>query len=262
MQRSNRTIRYMWRRAAVLTETVFAMPILLAILSLAFYLGQMSVRMQRTSSMVRYETWRTVYEAPGPASNEGLGHPQLNEAFFADQAASLSHEINGPLYPMDGYQQWFTIAEELGQAPGDLAHRMIYLPNDTYRLNPGHREGFKVQHTMPNALWERIDGPIRRTAARIERDWRLSYDPRIGAEQWIGGFAGFPHHLRALRDEYLAEFDEGFDALDGDHAQEYSDYPLARQVVGEELAGWIRSAYLRQPGYTGPDLYHTRPEDY
>ncbi len=244
-------------------ETVLVMPLLLVILSLVFYFGRLAIRVQHDQVMARYEVWRQVHDANGPASDAPGGHFTLNHTFFGGQAESISHTIADGAFPYDPYEDLVDAASGMSVDAADLTHAILYRPNtDTHRLPHGRREGFRVSYSTNVPLWSRLDGPIDRHHARIEHEWVFSNSPRSGANEWTGYNSTGHHHLRAARDVFLADFDAQLDALDGDTDLEYNSDDTQRPTE-ELLAALIRRLYLRvylqEPGYGGPIVYDERP---
>jgi len=243
---------------AVMMETVLVMPLLLVILSLLFYFGRLAVRVQHDQVMSRYETWRQVHDASGPRSDIPEGHPQLNSAFFAGRAESISHTLADNRFPDAAYRDLIDAAGEASVDAGDLTHAMLYRPNsDEPRFPHGHREGFRVNYTTDVPLWERIEGPIDRHQARIEHEWLFSNSTTAGADTWRGSGTG-SHHLRAVRDVFLEDFDDQLDRIDGDTNPEYDTDDTQRSSAAH-LAALIRRLYLNEVGYDGPIVYDERP---
>ncbi|MHB1157203.1 MAG: hypothetical protein ACYC26_10230 [Phycisphaerales bacterium] len=247
-------------RAAVMSEMVFVMPLLLVITSLVIWFGLLAVRVQHTQVMARYETWRTVAEAPGPTVDDPNGNPQLNSAFFASKAAELSHTIDDNLFPTDSYDQLVTDAGRLSNDAGNLAEALMYAPPDNagIRMSHARREGFKVTYTTDIPLWRSFEGPIRRHTARIGTEWSYTNAWNAAGDLWASGGSHTSDHARALRDVFLKDFDDQLDAIDGDTNPEYPG-DSTQVPSGQALAGFIRSLYLQEPAYRGPIVHDEKP---
>lgn len=248
------------RRGAAMTETVLVMPLLLVILSLVFYFGRMMVRVQHTQVMARYETWRSVIDAPGPHDDYDLGdYSDLNQTFFASNAEGLEHTTRNDAFPEEAYEELIAQASRSSEAAGDLAERLLYQPSgDTPRFSHGRSEGFRVTYTTDVPLWRELEGPIRRRHTRIGHEWHFSHNWTAGPDEWRGS-AQPPHHLRALRDAFLEEFDNYLDGIDGDSGEEYPSDPTQTNN-NQVLAGFLRSLYLDEPAYRGPIVYDEREQ--
>ena len=252
-------------RGTVMTETVLVLPMLMLILSLIFYFGRVVVRTQHASVMARYETWRDVADAPGPQpTTDAENHPQLNSAFFADQAQSLQRHINDRAFPTDTLDEVIGLAQSHSADAQLAAESILYRPpSDTPRLPHGHREGFTTQYDTNIPLWRRIDGPFQRRHVLMNNDWRYVIDWRACADGWPSSATGAgmrPHHARGVRDAFFADLDTALDAVDGDTDPEYGDYDDGpQQFDGQILAGFIRSLYLHEPAYRGPIVHDERP---
>jgi len=249
--------RWTRRRAALgaaMSEMVLVTPFLLVILALTFYFGRLVVRNQHAQVMARYETWRQVTDAPGPSSQEPGSHSQLNSAFFGSSAASVTHALDDRRFSEEPYELFVEAARLESADAGDFAEAYVYEPDgETPRLSHGHREGFAVTYTTDVPLLRDMEGPIRRHHARIGHEWHYVNDWTAGPDEWRGG-TPTPHHLRALRDVFYADFDERLDAIDGATDPEYSTDDTQR-ATDAVLAGFIRSLYLHDPRYRGPIVH-------
>lgn len=245
-------------RGAAMTEMVLVLPLLLVILSLVFFFGRLMVRAQHTQVMSRYETWRQVIEAPGPAPLNEFSSPsytQMNVTFFGNQAAQVSHTINDNNFPDDTYGDLIEAATNASADAGALAQSLLYRPpGDEPRMSHGHREGFRVSYTTEVPLWRRMEGPIDRHSARVGHEWHFSHDWTAGPDRWEGS-AQPPHHLRSLRDVFLMDFDEFLDGLDGDTNPEYGEDQGTQAPNDEVLASFLRTLYLYEPAYRGPIVF-------
>jgi hypothetical protein len=247
------------RRGAAMSEMVLVLPFLLIILSLVFFFGRLMVRAQHIQAMSRYETWRDVIEAPGPAPRlPGPNYHQLNLTFLNQMAADLDHSQDSDEFPEQMYVDLIDAAAGASDDAGRLAESLLYAPpGSRTRMSHGHREGFRAAYTTDIPFWRHFEGPIRRDHARIGHEWHFSHDWTAGPDRWTGQ-AQPPHHLRALRDVFLNDFDEFLDALDGDSEPEYPTDDTQRSNT-EQLASFIRSLYLHEPAYRGPIVFDEAP---
>ncbi len=242
-------------RGAAMTEMVLVMPLLLVILSLVFFFGRLMVRAQHVQVTSRYETWRDVIDAPGPAPKRVAGDldfSDLEETFFAARNESFSRVVNDNRFPEETFGQIIQMAAQKSADAGALADALLYRPpGDEPRMSHGHREGFRVGYETDVPLWRQMEGPIRRHHARIGHEWHFSHNWTAGPDQWEGS-AQTPHHLRALRDVFLEEFDDFLDSIDGESDPEYGDGDTTQRSTERALASFIRTMYLHDPGYRGP----------
>lgn len=260
-----RTMHPNRRRGAAMFEMVLIMPFLLVILSLIFFFGRLMVRAQHVQVMSRYETWRDVINAPGPApqgENGSTSYGQMNDTFFGYQAASMSHIVNNNNFPDDTYEDLIDQAANASEDAGNLARAILYRPpGDEPRMSHGHREGFRVSYSTEVPLWREMEGPIDRRHVRIGHEWHFSHDWTAGPDQWKGN-AQPPHYLRALRDTFLKDFDEFLDGLDGDTDPEYGDSGDGTQAATNQvLASFLRTLYLHEPAYRGPIVFDELEEN-
>lgn len=251
------------RRGAAMSEMVLVLPLLMLILSLLFLFGRLMVRATHTQVAARYETWRDVADAPGPASwwdddIDRHNHSEINDAFFGGNAESLAHHYNDASFPEQAYRDLIEFAELRTDTVGQYIDTLLYEPDGDPRLSHGHREGFSVLYRMDVPLWRRFERPIDRHAVRIGHEWLFTNDWRAGADRWTGSGGGSPHQLRALRDVFLRDIDERLDAIDGETDPEYPGDDTER-ATNQVLASFIRSLYLHEPGYVGPIVYDERP---
>jgi len=254
-------------RGAVMIETVFVAPFLLLFLALVIFFGRMMVQAQHTQVAARYETWRSVTGAPGPAPShrpeDGRLHNwQINDTFFARRAAAVSDFGNGdfPSLQSSGtptHERVVIAALDISEAAGNLADALMYQPESEPlrpRMSHGRRSGFSARHDVFVPALQPYVGDIRRTNARIGNGWQFTDDWRAGPDIWQSGGRMAPHHARALRDRYLADFDAELDRIDGEANPEYTSDDTERSRT-QVLAGFIRSLYLHDPGYRGPIVF-------
>ena len=254
--------RRMAPAGTVLSEMIFVMPLLLVILSLVFYIGMMSVRVQHASVMARYETWRQVTHAPGPywdpdVTNETGNAQLLNETFYGGKAEHIGHTFNGRYFAEQALDGMVNAA---GQRSGDAAFAaeniLFRPPNDAPRLPYGHREGFRVEHSVKVPLWRKVHGPIRRRFVRMDNTWPFVDDWLAGPDTWKSRRGPTLDYLRGVRDAFFGDFDAELDAIDGERDPEYGDYPDGPQHPNNShLAGAIRRIYLSEPKYRGPIVH-------
>lgn len=243
---------------AVMSEMVLVTPFLLVILALTFFFGRLVIRSQHAQVMARYETWRQVTDGPGPASNDTDSHAQLNSTFFGGKADSLAHSISDSRFTEEPYELFVQAARLESADAGEFANAYVYEPDgDSPRLSHGHREGFSVSYVTDVPILEDMEGPTTRHFARIGNEWHYVNNWEAGPDEWRGG-TPTPHHLRALRDVFYADFDEQLDAIDGDSDPEYNSDDTQR-ATNQMLASFIRTLYLSNPSYRGPIVYDEAP---
>ncbi len=250
------------RRGAVMMEFVLIIPLVMIILALLFYMGRLVVRVHHASVMARYETWRQVAQGPGPSSNDPLGHPQLNEAFFGGNASTIRHAVDDGAFPEEPYQDLITAASTQSSDARTLADALVYHSGGNMRNSHGHREGFHVMHDNTIDTWDRLiavtgsdvenpeRSPLTRRHVRIGTDWPYTNDWRASDTQWRDTWGVDPHPLRARRDAFWLPWDLALDGVDGASHLEY--YNSRSEVPGESLAGLVRGLYLYAPEYRGP----------
>lgn len=247
---------------AVMSEFVMVLPFLVVVLLLTIYFGDLVTKAQRTEVMTRYEAWREVQNAPGPSSNVGTAHTQLNQTFQRDKADEIGNPVSDNYFPEDAYDELIYNASDAGDLAGDYANALIYRPGQNHRFSRGRREMFTAQFDDLVNRWQRSgssgdnpnDAPMRRTHVRIGTSWSFSNDWRAGAPDYPDVGGGDPHHLRALRDTFFMNFDADLDAIDRSTSPEYNDDPNGPDNPGDTLAGTIREIYLSRIGYRGPTV--------
>ncbi|MDX1564346.1 MAG: hypothetical protein R3236_03020 [Phycisphaeraceae bacterium] len=282
------------RRAgmAQMVEMVFLTGLILFILVLLYIFASISVRVQHTSVMTRYEVWRSADQAPGPRQTSfRLHNPQLDSAFYSGSADRVRGfhvdggdddggdfrieddvtEGNSSYFPEEPYNQMLSASSQMSQDAGALADAYVYRPDGEFRYSRGRQKVFgagfewtarywtSIQNLWPDRSkseaerWEENPGNkyMKRHFMRIGTDWPYTNRWQASHGHYRGGGADV-QHLRSLRDAFYLEFDQTFDAIDGDTRFEYDGSPS--QTPGDNLAGLVRKLYLRAPRYRGPDL--------
>ncbi|MBI1337426.1 MAG: hypothetical protein GC164_10740 [Phycisphaera sp.] len=218
------------RRGTVMAEMVLVLPLLIAILALLLFLGPAMVRLQHGKTMARYEVWRMAVRAPGPSANDALGHPQLNQLFFANRASQITLDA-GPGYPNEPDNTFNQFAGSVSDNTGRFAQAV------TDQLEHGRSRLFHVTHPSRNDAW---GGPIASRFTRIGHDWRFvngwTYNTSRAAWEMAPPFAD---HLDIIRDVFYENEDAPI--LDLDQS-------------GNRLASVLRRIYMAHPGYAGPTI--------
>ena len=241
-------------RGTVMMEMVFVMPLLLVITSLVIWFGLLAVRVQHAEVAARYETWRSVAQAPGPSSED-----QLNATFFGDKADSLTTSYDNNHFSDTPYQDLISDAGQLSNDAGKLAEALMYAPSsDSIRMSNIQRGFVTVEYSTSVPIWRSFEGAFRRHTTRIGTEWAYTNNWRASNEPWAHSGSHTPDHARALRDVFLKDFDDQLDAIDGDTNPEYPS-DQTQTPSGEALAGLIRRLYLQDPAYRGPIVYDERP---
>lgn len=246
------------RLGAVMSEMVLVMPLLVAFIAFLFFFGRGVVRVQHTSVMARYETWRQVTQGHGPYADGATGHALLNESFFAGNADLIEARIADNAMPDDTYEELARFAEDISPDAATLTEVFLYRPpGRDVRLPTGRRLVFAVDHDEPIPVWQPLEGAIVRGHVRLGREWKFVNDPDAGPDTWRGNRGRFgPHLQRAVRDVpewYLLDLDELLDNLDNDTGYEYGDSSAGHQhPPNDNVAGHIRRTYLNLPSYRGP----------
>lgn len=265
---TGKTTTTRFRRGTVMTESLLILPLLLLVMSMLFFFGQMAERTQKTLQMSRYETWRQMVRSSGPRSHDwdqtdDVRHAQLNWTFFDNDAERIVHWATDPQglrYPNQAYEDMIDEAATVSDETGELAEAIVYTPSGEFvRMINGHREGFAVTHPVRLPLYDQLHRPIRRATSRIAHEWRYTTSNDACADTWTGS-RDSNDHPRAVRDVFYEEFDDYLDGIDGDRDPEYFyDEQSSQQFSPEILAGFIRSLYLTRPGYNGPIVHDERP---
>ena len=243
------------RGGQIVGQFLLVLPLLAMILLLLFYFGRQTVRIEKTSVMSRYETWRQTEGAPGPSADVPAEHPLLDQTFFAEHAGSIALDANDSYFSDEPYDVWLDAAAGWSVDAGDLMDRFVHIPTDgSHRLPRGRRMAFVVaEPEVPG--WEQIALPVRRGAARMHNAWRYDNHWRAGPDIWQGGSPLGPQMLYAARDAFWSEFDEQLDEVDGTGPPQYRGSDRPELPSGETLLGVVRRMYLSQPSYHGPIVF-------
>lgn len=231
-------------RGAVMVEFVLALPFLVAVLMLVLYFGRGMMRVQHSHVVDRYEAWRVVWDdydlngnfyanAPGPYPQPTIGNPLMNQAFFQDKAASVTHRRD-TYFPDDAPEELATYAGSFS----DEARQLVDRAHDDGSMPGGARVTFTASHTSDASIWERYERPISHTHTRIEHEWKFVNGIRKNADNWV--YAGHGSWMmNAVADTFFTDFDDEMKTLaDQDN----------------RLASFLRSIYLQKPGYRGPTV--------
>lgn len=210
-------------------EMVLILPLLFVVLSLLIYLGRGVVRVQRAMVMDRYEAWHQAAHAPGPGIDNPVDSPHLNQLFYGDNADEIVGDVDGG-FSDRAVDQLFALAYAQSASTGALAQRHVN-GSDT-----GLNVAFRVEHTTGNQLWQRFDGPIRHDHTRIGHDWAYVNGWNSSWER-VGPYS--QGLLEPVRDVFLSDFDASLAQV---------------AITDNDLAAHVRSMYLAEPGYVGPDF--------
>ena len=153
---------------------------------------------------------------------------------------------------------------------GALADAYIFRADGEYRNSRGRQKVFGAGFAWTAGYWQSIQNLwpadkteeelydqnpgnqyMKRYFMRIGTDWPYTNNWQASYGHYKGGGSD-SSHLRSLRDAFYLEFDQGFDSIDGDTNDEYSNAPS--QTPGGNLAGLVRKLYLQAPGYQGPNV--------
>ncbi len=263
-------------RGTVMIETVMVVPLILFILALMFFFGQLAVNINTAQRIARYEAWRHSIGGSGPRGQLTASADeteQLHGTFIGDESVELTHYIatGDEAFPVNAHEELIAEAETFSEEAGTLAEALVYEPeSDEERMPNGHQEGFVVAYPMNFPLLGTASREVFRMQARIGYEWRFSSSQFACADTWRGGRES-DHHPRAVRDVFYMAFDEGLDDIDGDRDTEYDegnddedDEPgtgsdETQRFNREVLAGFVRSLYLERPNYRGPIVYDELP---
>jgi len=220
-----------------MSEMVLVLPFIVLVLAYVFYFGRGMVRVQRAHVMDRYEVWRQVERTPaGPRYSEpnGLPHgPQLNDTFFAGNAASIN----------DAHHTWHYFPDD---APQELVQQIITYSGDAALLAQEAQEafpkgrsiGFTTRHDETIPLWKPFNGQLRHRFTRLDNEWKFANNwTEAGPDGWHSG--GGPWMMPEIRDVFITEFDGVMEGLENG---------------GNYIARRIRWIYLRKPSYRGPTV--------
>jgi hypothetical protein len=258
-------------RGAAMTETVLVAPFLLLFLALVLFFGRMMVQAQHTQVAARYETWREMTGAPGPAPDDNVNPEhrnwQINDLFFARKASTLNDFVSNGAFPSlqapgtSTHERVVGAAIEESDEAAAFASALMYEPQGDPlrpRFSHGRQVGFSARRDVFVPALRPYVGGIRRVEGRIGSAWPFTGDWRAGPDLWQSSGRIAPHHARALRDEHLADFDARLDSVDGNATPEYPGDDTERTRT-QALAGFIRSLYLHDPGYRGPIVSDENP---
>jgi len=251
-----------------MSEMVLVVPLLLLVLVMTVYFGKSLIRIQRSTVMDRYEAWRHVNEAPGPAVIDG-DPDQINQTFHAARARDINY-LSHAGFPTDAGSMWIVETESTSPDGADLL-RLWLNPGTGHRLPTGRRVEFTTEYDSDGPLTERYDGPFTREHWRIGNSWKFVNGVRDiegegwadfrwqrtypwspdGVTAWIDwqpwpGHANFQHdgsRVFIYRSIDTAFFDDSF----GDELQRLVDEDNA-------LARYIQNIYLYHPSYFGPTV--------
>jgi len=233
-------IHHRHQLGAAMSETLLALPLLLLVFVLIFFVGQSMSRLQRASVMDRYEAWRREARAPGPQAVQMDMQPptwraeQLNSAFFGGNAERVDTEIYR-YFPSDASDM--LVAEVGGFWPE--AGPLVDLIYD--RLPIGERVRFQTHHRNTVPILEQFAGPITKAHVFFGHEWKFSnrvrYDGSLDKWTYISG----PQlsHMPVIRDEFFDDYNWRVGRLADN---------------GNDLARLLQTFYLAEPPYRGPDF--------
>lgn len=236
-------------RGAVMVETVLVLPFIMLIISMLVFFGWRMVDVHNTNHASRYVTWRRAASAPGPRLTRVIvldqddedqwiwDGPEINTMQFADNAENIRGTTSG-YFPAESRQLLIDTAGGRSADAGDYAQTMVA------RLPRGQTVELQTTLASDIPLWRRLERPIRHRSTKLNGQWRYANgitQRRDG--QWI---AAGPRVTpgQTVRDVFLIDLDE------------------ALQEAGNQASGLtqaIRRAYLRYPGYVGPDVDYQFP---
>ncbi|MEX2216234.1 MAG: hypothetical protein WD768_19140 [Phycisphaeraceae bacterium] len=218
-------------RGTAMAESLLALPFLMLILLFIIYFGRNSVRVQRTHVVDRYEAWREAGHGPGPRADDVRGHPQINDAFFANKSDSIGHSGSG-YFPPEAPQRWADYAGQRLPEAGELAQEMI---DDLARGRTAH---FSTRFDSKNKILETFNGPINATHTVQGNDWKYvnGFKHRGEAYDQTGPYSS---NLPAVRDIFYEDWDQSLESMSD------QSNPFAKV---------LRGLYLDLPGYRGPKV--------
>ena len=221
-------------RGTIMMQVLLALPLVIMVLAMMFFVGRGMMRIQHAQGMSRYESWRRASHVPpelGPYADNQTGNVLMNQTFFNGTADSIVFE-GGDAMPTDLQSSLIGAARDRSVDAAELAGAVMRdLPH-------GQTVWFETRHSTMSALGQLFGGPLRQQHTRLDHDWRY-------ASGWRTGHAGLepsaPHarNSEAIREVFLSEFDARLEAS---------------ATQGNKLAGVIRLLYLGNEGYRGPDV--------
>lgn len=215
-----------------MSEMVMVLPLVIFVFVLLLFFGRAMTRVERTEMLVRYETWRTVADAPGPAATGTNDTNQLNTAFYGNTADTLTVDYSGA-YPAAVMDSWIDGA---GLISAD-AENLTEAAADT--LQGGRRVSVVVDHNIAGTIMQRFAGPVRRSHVRPNGDWLHSNGLTLNDDdQWVPA-APRSTIYPAVRATFMTNIDSQMQ-------------PLANG--GNTLASAVQGLYSRTPGYVGPEV--------
>ncbi len=217
-----------------MVETLLALPIIMLILGLLFYVGRAMSRLQGAETMARYETWRQADRVPddeGPHADAATGHRLLNDTFLAGRADAIDHGV-GDRFSTDAVDE-LADAVELASEPAGLLLEALrnHLPH-------GRTTRQETEHTTASRLGRLFDGPVQKAHTRADHDWRFVNGWDALTSPWTPG-PPYARNHEAIRDVFFPDYDEALHALAAD---------------GNPLAAAMRRLYLQHEGYRGPTV--------
>lgn len=216
-----------------MAETILVLPLIVAVLSLIIFFGWAMRRLQQASVIDRYEAWREVVHAPGPAPTSN-GMSQLNQTFFADHAQRIAM-ASQIAYPSGARQPLINDAYHINPTVGRLADRAI---NDWPEAREVVSEVTENSHVP---FWQQFAGPLRHHHVRLDNEWK--YVNRLQLSPADDKWQPVPRPNLTLAPNVRQLF---FPTLDEQLRT------LAQQ--GNPIARSMRDAYALEPPYQGPSL--------
>ena len=216
-----------------MAETVLVLPLIVAVLSLMIFFGWAMRRLDQVVVLDRYEAWREVTHAPGPAP-VGEHTSELNQTFFAGRAQRIT--LAGQIaYPSGARQTLLDDAARMSVQVGQLAQSAL-------SHFPRTRE--VAEQTTQNSqvpFWQQFAGPLGHHHVRLDNEWkyvnRLHLSP--DDEQWHPVAKPTLTLAPSLRQVFFPTLDGQLTSLAG------SGNPIARSM---------KDAYALEPPYVGPKL--------
>ncbi len=212
-----------------MAETVLVLPFVLVVLALLFFFGMSFSRVERGAVMDRYEAWRHVARAPGPAA--GGDDAVLNSLAYGGNAATLDITRTRD-FPPDATELWHEAAANANADAGPLVQGMLD------QLPTGVRVTQHVKHASTVPLYQKLMGTVHHQHTRLDGDWRFVN----GITKKDGKWQPAPphvHNVAVLRDQYLLDFEKALKPhLDAEN----------------RLAQILHTYYTASPDYAGPDV--------